>query len=111
MPRPSVFAHTAARLPADNTPDEDPRRYRPYELGHTAKHTQALDLIDQDLHIDTLYYPYLLRVRYTPPGLLSLICFDCVFTLAGYHLDALRPLIRDHMISAIHVFNPRHHDM
>ena len=67
MHRPSVLAHTAARLPEEDTPGEDARRYRPYELGHTAKQTLALDLIDQDLHTDTLYYPYMLRVRYTPP--------------------------------------------
>jgi hypothetical protein len=110
MPRPSVFAHTAAQLPAEDTPDEDARPYRPYELGHTAKQTLALDLIDQDLHTDTLYYPYMLRVRYTPPRLLSLVCFDCVFTITGYRLDELRRLIRDHLVSEIRVFNARYHD-
>ena len=60
---PSAFAHAAALLPAEDT-DQDPRLYRPYDRGHTAKQRLTLDLIDRDLHIDTLYYPYMLRVRY-----------------------------------------------
>lgn len=105
MPR--AFAHAAALLPSEDT---DPRLYRPYDRGHTAKQRLTLDLIDQDLHIDTLYYPYMLRVRFTPPSLLSLICFDGVFTLRGRHLDELRRLIRDHLVSEVHVFNARYHD-
>ena len=107
MPR--AFAHAAALLPADDT-DEAPRLYRPYDKGHTAKQRLTLDLIDRDLHIDTLYYPYMLRVRFTPPRLLSLLCFDCVFTIRGQYLDELRRLIRDHLVSEVHVFNARYHD-
>jgi hypothetical protein len=109
MPRPSVFAQAAAVLPAEDT-DQASRLYRPYDKGHTAKQRLTLDLIDRGMHIDTLYYPYMLRVRFTPPHLLSLICFDGVFTLRGHHLDELRRLIRDHLVSEVHVFNARYHD-
>ena len=109
MPR--AFAHAAALLPSeDQDQDQDPRLYRPYDRGHTAKQRLTLDLIDQDLHIDTLYYPYMLRVRFTPPHLLSLICFDGVFTIRGQRLEELRRLIRDHLVSEVHVFNTRYHD-
>ena len=107
MPR--AFAHAAALLQAEDA-GEDPRLYRPYDRGHTAKQRLTLDLIDRDLHIDTLYYPYMLRVRFTPPHLLSLICFDGVFTLRGQRLEELRRLIRDHLVSEVHVFNARYHD-
>jgi hypothetical protein len=107
MPR--SFAHAAALLPDEDT-DEASRLYRPYDKGHTAKQRLTLDLINQGLSIDTLYYPYILRVRYTPPRLLSLVCFDCVFTIRGHHLDELRRLIRDHLVSEVHVFNARYHD-
>ena len=109
MSRSSAFAHAAALLEAEDT-GEDPRLYRPYDRGHTAKQRLTLDLIDRDLHIDTLYYPYMLRVRFTPPHLLSLICFDGVFTIRGKQLDELRRLIRDHLVSEVHVFNARYHD-
>jgi len=46
----------------------------------------------------------------TPPHLLSLICFDCVFTIHGRHLDELRRLVRDYLVSEVHVFNARYHD-
>jgi hypothetical protein len=107
MARSSVLSHAAAVLPDEDT---DPRLYRPYIIGHTAKQRLTLDLIDQDLHIDTLYYPCMLRVRFTRPHLLSLICFDCVFTIRGQHLEELRRLIRDYLVSEVHVFNARYHD-
>src|SRR5438270_1155384 len=110
MSRPSVFARSVPLPVLGDTPDEDARLYRPYETSHTTKQTLALDLIDQGLTIDTLYYPYMLRVRYTPPRLLSLVCFDCVFTITGRHLDELRRLVRDHLVSEVHVFNARYHD-
>jgi hypothetical protein len=109
MPRPSVLTRAAAVLPAEDT-GEDPRLYRPYDKSHTANQRLTLDLIDRELHIDTLYYPYMLRVRFTPPHLLSLICFDCVFTIRGKHLDELRRLVRDYLVSEVHVFNARYHD-
>lgn len=104
-----AFAQAAALLPPEDT-DETPRLYRPYDIGHAAKQRLTLDLIDLGLSIDTLYYPYMLRVRFTPPRLLSLVCFDCVFTITGRHLDELRRLIRDHLVSEVRVFNAHYHD-
>ena len=106
-----MFVRPAALLPEEETPDEDARLYRPYDICHTTKQKPALDLIDRGRTIDTLYYPYMLRVRYTPPRLLSLVCFDCVFTITGRHLDELRRLLRDHLVSEVHVFHADHHDM
>jgi hypothetical protein len=83
--------------------------YRPYEIGHAAKQRFTLDLINPGLTIETLYYPYMLRVRNTPPRLLSLLCFDCVFTLTGRHLEERRKLLRDHLASEVHVFNAHYH--
>ena len=96
-------------LPAEAAPGQDGRTlYRLYETSHVTRQRFTLDLIAPGLTIDTLYYPYMLRVRYTPPRLLSLICFDCVFTLAGDSGGAAQ-LIRDHLVSEVHVFNARYH--
>ena len=109
MSRTSAFAHAADLTQAEDTLEEDPRIYRPYDKNHTVKQKLALDLVDQGVTIDTLYYPYMLRVRYTPPRLLSVVYFDAVFTIAWRHLDELRWMIRDHLVSEVHVFNAHYH--
>lgn len=106
--------HSAVAAAAYRAGDRlyDARRgcHQAYLIGHTTKECPALDLIDQGMTIDTLYYPYVLRVRYTPPRLLSLVYFDAVFTIAGRHLDELRRLIRDRLVSEVHVFNTQYFD-
>ena len=107
---PHALAHLPLPPVANPIPEEEGRiLYRPYDIGHAAKQRFTLDLIAQDGTTDTLYYPYMLRVRYTPPRLLSLICFDCVFTLTGRHLEELRKLVRDHLVSEVRVFNAHRH--
>jgi hypothetical protein len=43
---------------------------------------------------------------HTPPSLLSLVYFDCVYTLAEQELDALRRPVRYHFVSEVHVSIP-----
>src|SRR5688500_11592491 len=97
-PMSQVLAHLP--LPADAFPDVDGRLpYRPYEKHHTGKQKMVLDLVGVDGTTDSLYYPYMLRVRYTPPRLLSVVYFDGVFILTGRDLVELRALLRDYVVS------------
>lgn len=82
--------------------------YQPYKLVTTGK-GQKLKLIDRGHVCDSLSYCFVLRLRHTPPNLLSVIYADCAFTLVGQHLDEFEKLLDDERVAEIHVFNPLHH--
>jgi hypothetical protein len=89
-------------------PEDARQEYQPYKLILKGKE-QKLKLIDRGRVCDSLRYCFVLRLRRTPPNLLSVIYADCVFTLIGQHLDEIEKLLDDERIGEIHVFNPLYH--
>jgi hypothetical protein len=97
-----------ADLPPLPAGEDTREEYQPYKVSPTGK-PQKLRLIERGQRRDSLRYCFVLRLRHTPPSLLSVIYADCVFTLVGQHLDELEKLLDDERVAEIHVFNPLYH--
>ena len=90
------------------TPPEEPKiPYRPYTLAR--KKADKLQLLSHGGVSDRLRYALVLRLRHSPPRLLSVIYADCVFTLVGDSLAELEDWLDKERVESVQVFDARYH--
>ena len=89
-------------------PPEAPKiPYQPYRLARTK--ADKLQLLGHGGTSDRLRYALVLRLRHSPPRLLSLIYADGVFTLTGSDLGDLEQQLDEERVECVQVYDARHH--